>query len=388
MSSQFVAGATFRTSVIVDRALVEQFVSLSGDVNPIHVDEQVARQYGHAKPVAHGAILVAVISRLIGTQVPGPGAIWMDQQVTWLAPVHVGDEVSLEATVEHMSHGTGVMTLVMSASNQRGVRVLQGQAHVKVGVAVAEQKPGETTRVALVTGGSRGIGASIAERLGRDGWTVAVAYRGNTAAADAAVARIVAAGGTARAFLADVSDAGQVERLVGAVQDAHGSVDVLVHAATPGITPVAAGQLQISDMAPYWDVFLGGAIALVRHTAPGMSQKQFGRMIFLGTSALTGPPPAGWSPYLSAKHALWGYVRSLAQELGPQGITANMVSPGLTVTDLTGDVPVRAKEVEARRNPMRRLATPDDAAALIAFLAGREAGFINGANLPVTGGLL
>lgn len=90
--------------------------------------------------------------------------------------------------------------------------------------------------------------------------------------------------------------------------------------------------------------------------------------------------------YVAAKEALWGLTKGMAAELGPSGITTNMVSPGVTVTDLTAFVPARAKEVAARTSPMRRLATSQDTAELVAFLASTAAGFINGSNLPVTGG--
>lgn len=388
MSARFVPGTKYTVQVTIDRTLVQRFAELSGDSNAIHTDEQTARLYGHPKPVAHGAILVALISRLIGTQIPGVGAIWLDQQVEWLLPVLVGDTVSVEAVVENMSQGTGVMTLATAATNQRGDVVMQGRAHIKVGVAMANEQIGDETKVALVTGGSRGIGAAIAERLGVDGFSVVVNYLRDSVAAEATVGRIAAAGGSARALQADVGDPGHVARLLEQVQESWGPVSVLIHAATPVLESVPAVEVQRAQAEAYWRVFMGGAIELARRTAPGMSRLHFGRMVFLGTSAMTGPPPQGWSAYLSAKHALWGYVRSLAQELGPAGITANLVSPGLTITELTASVSARAKEVEARRNPRRRLATPEDSAALIAFLVRAEAGFVNGANLPVTGGLL
>ena len=124
----------------------------------------------------------------------------------------------------------------------------------------------------------------------------------------------------------------------------------------------------------------------VHAAGPGMEQRKFGRFIFLGTAALSGTPPAGWAAYVSAKSALTGLIRCAASELGRLGITVNMVSPGLTVTDLTADIPQRAKAVEAHHNPMRRLATAEDTANAISFLLSDAAGYINGVNLPVTGG--
>jgi 3-oxoacyl-[acyl-carrier protein] reductase len=384
----FKPGDTFRTELLLDRDLVQRFADFSGDTNAIHIDERAARAYGHSRPVAHGAILMAAISRLIGTEVPGAGAIWMDQQTEWLRPVFIGDQVTVEVSVEQVSPGTGVLTLATTATNQLGLRVMEGRARVKVGETIGRIREGAAARVALVTGASGGIGAAIAARLAKDGLAVAAHYRANAAAADAAVRRIREAGGTASAFRADCSNDHEVERLVSEVEHAHGPIDVVVHAATPGIEVVPAIEMRMPHVRRYLDVYLDAAMALVRSVGPGMSERGTGRLVFIGTSAMHGTPPSGWGGYLVAKHAVWGYVRSLAQELGPSGITANLVSPGLTVTELTGQVSARVKEVEARRNPMRRLASAEDTAGLVGYLAGPEGGFINGADLPVTGGLL
>jgi 3-oxoacyl-[acyl-carrier protein] reductase len=117
-----------------------------------------------------------------------------------------------------------------------------------------------------------------------------------------------------------------------------------------------------------------------------MQERRFGRLIFLGTTYLFGAPPVKLAAYVAAKQGLWGLVRCLALELGPQQITANMLSPGMTVTDLTSDIPVRMKEAEARRVPLRRLALPQDVAGAVAFLASDAGGYISGVNLPLTGG--
>ena len=127
-------------------------------------------------------------------------------------------------------------------------------------------------------------------------------------------------------------------------------------------------------------------MALVASASPGMAERKFGRFIFLGTAYTFGMPPGGLAPYVVAKGALWEFVKCAAAELGPAGITSNMVSPGMTVTDLTADVSARAKEVEARKSPMRRLATVEDTAGMVAFLASDAASYLNGVNLPLTGG--
>lgn len=161
---------------------------------------------------------------------------------------------------------------------------------------------------------------------------------------------------------------------------------MVVHCATPPLPKRAVAQLTRDDPTPYRRTSVEAAVDLVRALSPGMRERGFGRFIFVGTSAMFGLATTGWSTYLIAKHALYGLVRRLAVELGPTGITTNMISPGMMVTDLTAEVPARAKVVEAHRSPLPRLAAVDDAAELVTFLASDAAAYLNGANIPLTGG--
>ena len=388
MQQKFSVGQSYWAKLKVDASTIEGFANLSGDRNPIHTDPEEAKAYGYPRQVAHGALLVALLSKMIGAQIPGPGGVWMSQSVEWVAPVFLGDEVELVVTVEKVSTAAGVISLDTTATNQKGKIVMKGNAQVKVTERLTRPNPvaGETGRVALVTGGSRGIGAAIAHRLGTGGVAVAVNYLESQDAAEHVVQEIQCAGGSAQAFGADLGDPVATSDMIQAVIHSFGRLDVVVHGASPGIFPADVAQLSYGDVEPHLKTSLAGALTLVAGASPGMAEREFGRFIFLGTSAMLGMPPVGWAAYVAAKEALWGLIKCMATELGPAGITSNMVSPSLTVTDLTADIPARAKEVEARRSPMRRLATSQDTAELVAFLAGDTAGYINGANLPVKGG--
>jgi len=380
-------GETRRATLAVDEALIARFADLSGDHNPIHVDRAAAGAFGYPRQVAHGAILMALVSKVIGMELPGPGALWMGQTVQWLHPVFAGDSIELVVTVEALAAGADLVTLGMAAANQRGETVMKGSATVKVTDQVAARPlASAVTRTALVTVASRGIGAAIARRLAAQGIAVGVNYYKSSADADEVVRAIETGGGRAVAIGADVGDAREAPQAVARLARAFGRVDVVVHGASPPVPALGVEQLGYADAERYHRVYVGGALALVGATLPAMIEAGFGRFIVLGTSYMFGAPPPGMGAYVSAKHAVWGLVRSLSVELGRHGITANMVSPGMTVTDLTAEVPLRLKEVEARRNPMRRLATPSDAADVVAFLASDAAGYVNGQNIPVTGG--
>ena len=152
MQEQYAPGQTFTTSLKIDSSLLEGFAQLSGDFNPIHLDAEVAKAHGFPRPVAHGAILSALLSRLIGNQAPGPGALWKNQSMDWVTPVYLGDQIELSAMIDTVSTGAGVIRFTVEAVNQSGVTVMTGNAEVlmtrnltgashQAVVAVQEPKP-------------------------------------------------------------------------------------------------------------------------------------------------------------------------------------------------------------------------------------------------------
>lgn len=389
MITKFKPGMVFQEEVLLSPELVEAFAVFSGDRNPLHLVAEAALAYGYARPVAHGAIQSAVVSRLIGMKVPGPGAVWMSQSMEWLRPAFVGETLCVEAEIESLSAGAEVLSLLLRATNSKGEKVMQGTARVKMAAQLAagpENNKVQETRVALVTGASRGIGAAIAKALGASGCKVALAYRSDHAQAAQVQAEIQAAGMEASCHQVDLMGEGSGANLVRHIEKTMGRLDVIVHAATLPLPSAAAAELSLADLRSCMRIHVEAPLEMIRAAVPGMAERHFGRILFLGTSALFGTPPAKLSAYVTAKQALWGLTRCLAAELGPQQITVNMISPGMTVTELTADIPQRLKEVEARRVPLRRLAVPDDTARLAAFLAGPDSAYLTGQNIPLTGG--
>lgn len=384
--------------------MVQAFADLSGDVNPLHVDAEFAAARGYSRPVAHGLLALGAISRLIGTELPGPGALWMAEDVQFVRPVFVGDTVRASVTVEHVSAAAGVVTLRTEARLERtGETVLTGKARVGLVEARAAASPARAPdassvprpaaaagsgRVALVTGGSRGVGAAIATALAADGHAVAVHYRDREGAAAAVVAAIRAAGGEATAFGGDLGVEDGPDRLYDEVVAACGRIDVLVNSATPPIVPKALLDGVWTDVQAYLDVYVRATLRLVQRAAPGMQERRFGRVVNVLSSYAFGVPPPRLAAYVTAKSALAGLSRAMAVELGPLGITVNMLAPSVLLTEQTEGMSDRARQLHASQTPLRRLATPDDVAAAVRFLAGDQAGFVTGAVLPVAGGTI
>lgn len=240
-------------------------------------------------------------------------------------------------------------------------------------------------KVAIVTGGSRGIGAAIAERLARDGFSVAINFAGRSADADAVVQQIEQAGGRAIALQADVSDAAAVAQLFDTVESTFGGVDVLINNA--GILKLAA--IADSDDALFDSqiaVNLKGSFNALREAARRL--RTGGRIVNLSTSVV-GLKLENYGVYAATKAAVETLTAILSKELRGRSITVNAVAPGPTATDLFLDG--KSEELVqrlAKMNPMERLGTPDDIASAVAFLVGADGGWINGQVLRANGGMV
>ncbi|WP_028658771.1 SDR family NAD(P)-dependent oxidoreductase [Nocardioides insulae] len=238
---------------------------------------------------------------------------------------------------------------------------------------------------ALVTGASRGLGAVIATALAATGMPVAVNYRSSGEAADRVVARITAAGGTARAFPADVTDEASVTGLVADVETALGPIGVLVLNATGAQPQHPVRQLTWPVVSAQLDFFLRSPVLLTTAVVPGMTAGGVGRIIHVGSDVVD-KTPVGSAAYVTAKTAQLGFARMCAKELGPVGITVNTVSPGWVPVERHGEVSPEAREAYLTRVPVKRLGRPEDIAAGVVHLASVEASYVNGANLHINGG--
>jgi 3-oxoacyl-[acyl-carrier protein] reductase len=243
-------------------------------------------------------------------------------------------------------------------------------------------------KVALVTGASRGIGATVARLLASRGMAVAVNYLSSLDEADAVVASIQAAGGRALAVQGDVRDESAVLGMVEQIRAGLGEVEVLVHNALIPYAIKSFDEISWAELGGKIDQEMHAAYLVTKAVIPGMTARGYGRIVYLGT-ALSRRPRAGMIALGTSKAALTQFARYVAQEMGPRGITVNVVAPGpvdeTTMTKAALDQEHR--QHQAAQTLLGRIATPDDVARAVAFYAGDESGFITGSTAPVDGGL-
>lgn len=370
---------------------IKDFVKLTGDDNRLHIDPEFASKTKFKKPVVHGMLGASFISTIIGTKIPGDGALWFSQNLEFLLPVRVGDQLTIRAEVINKDVPTRVVELQTDIYNQHRQKVTHGVAKVKVVEQEVESMISPTPAasksrgVALVVGGSGGIGSATSIELAKAGYDVAIHYFKNSEAAEILCASVEDFDVRACTWRCDITNMDDVIAMVYGITRRLGAISVMINCSTLVTPAVKFSDLKWSDVSCHLDQQIKGAFNLTKSIVPSMEAVGYGKIINIDTKFIDAPEPNMLS-YITAKSALRGFSKSIALDLAAKGILVNMVSPSMTDTNLIADVPDRVRLVTSARTPMKRLVSPHDVAKVIVFLASDSAGFLCGETIRINGG--
>lgn len=359
------------------------FANLTGDINPLHVEESFANRSLVGGQVVHGMLAASFVSTLIGIHIPGRGALWNSFQISWRKTIRIGDSLHIDARVRAIQVATRTLDLDITGVNESTEELyFEGKARVMTMDEPRENKTsGLSGKRVLVTGASGAIGGAICKALSMAGCQLILWGRDanrlqqlkHSLGEHKASVHVVD-------LLNDLSIGIGLERLL-----TEGGVDGVVHAAAAPLNFAGIdSELNHQFLIEHLQVEVIALEIISRTLAKTI--KPGGFIIAILTQAILDAPPPKMSAYVTAKTAAWGLVRAMAVEFGPRGIRCNAVSPNMVDTPYIKNMPIRTKQVEAASNPMRRLCSAADVASAVEFLAGPNATYINGINFPVSGG--
>lgn len=368
---------------------IQKFVDLTGDDNKLHLDKEFASRTSFKNPVVHGMIGASFISTIIGTKLPGDGALWLSQSIEYLLPVRIGDRLVIKAEIIAIIESQNLIELGVEILNQYKQAVTKGICKIKL--IEIEQKAEmagieqELPKTALVIGATGGIGKATCVALARKGFDVIIHYNSKKEAALKLKSELDGLGIKTIIVQADVKDILQVKSMFENINRHLFSVTVLVNCSTCQISGNKFEKLEWQDIQNQIDVNIMGSFFLMKEVLPIMVKQKYGKIINLTTLAVDSPN-SEWLGYITAKSALEGFSKSLASEFAPKGVRINLVSPGMTETDLILNIPEKAKLIAGASTPLRRIALPEDVANAICFLATKESDFLAGETIRVNGG--
>lgn len=368
---------------------IDKFVDLTGDDNRLHVDSDYASKTSFKKPVAHGMLSASFISTIIGTKIPGDGALWFSQSLEFHLPVRIGDHITIKAEVIKKTSRTNSIELSTDIFNQNKEKVTSGIAKVKIIEQLVSKKDIKLNfsekNTALVIGGTGGIGKATCLQLARDGFKVAIHYNKNIDEAKKIKKKIIEMKGEAIIVSADITNINETEILITDVIRKFKKISVLANCSTSHLPNIDFNSLEWNDIKVQLDINILGTFNLLKNVIPNMIENNYGKIINITTQA-TEKTTSEWSHYITAKSALNGFSKALALELAPKGIRINLVSPGMTNTDLVANLPEKTRLLSAAQTPLRRIANPEDIANAISFLASNKSDYLTGETIRVNGG--
>jgi 3-oxoacyl-[acyl-carrier protein] reductase len=370
----------------ITEADIDKFVNLTGDDNKLHVDKEYASKTSFKKPVAHGMLSASFISTIIGTKLPGDGALWYSQTLEFLLPVRVNDELTIIAEVLNKNDRLNSVELKTEIFNQDFQKVISGKAQVKITEQqeeVRKDKQMNKNKIILVLGATGGIGSAVSRALDELGYSIAIHYFNNYDKAKLLESQLK---NKSCIIKGDVTNENSALEIVENVVRKLGNIDIFINCTAVDIKNTKIENVTWDDISRHLDVNIKTNLLFVKLLYKKMADSNRGKFIFITSQVTENLPPANWMAYNTAKYALNGFAKSLAVELAQYGINVNLVSPGMTQTDLISNIPEKNRLLISAKIPLKRLAEPVDVANVVSFLVSEKSNYITGETIRVNGG--
>jgi 3-oxoacyl-[acyl-carrier protein] reductase len=371
---------------------INKFVDLSGDDNRLHTDPKFAATTEFKTPVVHGMIGMSFISTLIGTKLPGDGALWYYHEIEFLLPVRIEDTIIARAIVTKKNDVEQIIELDIKIFNQFKQIVTKGVCKVKVANPVelnteeVFDQVGQKT--AVLIGASGGIGSATAKKFYKQGYNVVITYNKNIKKGEELKKFLEdSENGNGQIKLAkcDITSEKSVIELMELCKRFFGQIDTIVSFASGKFMKTDFTLVTSHDLLEHFNINVCSALNITQSFLEVMRKNFISSFIFI-TSESVDKPLLGFMSYITGKSALEGFARSAALELARFKVRVNLVSPSMVDTDLTADIPIKAKLLTKATTPIGRLAKPEDVANAIYFLASEDGAYMTGETIRVVGG--
>lgn len=359
---------------------INTFSKLTGDFNPLHIDPNYAESTPAGGLVVHGMLVASFISTLIGMHLPGFGALWNYFQIEWIKIIRVGDTIEFNAEVTKVQSNINIVELIIT-----GVKKHQNETYFKASARVTIMNKKKNKMVVpqsiLLTGANGAVGKVICHKLVKQGFNV-VGWGRNKDRLNALQTEL---GEEAFSYdIIDLQDKVSIDDKLKKLKN-RVKIDGIVHAAAAPINFVSVDDsANMNELNYHWQIDVLSFLQIVQSLLPTMENG--GSIVAILSQAVFDQPPKKLSAYVAAKSACLALIKSFATEWGHKGIRSNAVSPNIMNTPYSAGMPFRSKQVEEAINPLRRLCQPEDVAEIVVFLLSPQSSYINGANIPVTGG--
>lgn len=383
-------GISAEISHVVTEHEIIEFAKLSGDNNLLHTSPEFAAQMSRSGVVAHGVLTMSLISRIIGTRLPGNGALWLGQTTQFTGSVHVGDRLTGRVEVAKIYGKDQLIDVETTVINQSNETVLRGIGRVKLPATQVEPNPKSSsvdqTYPILILGGSSAVGLAVTKHLASKGFDVTSTFSSHPDDLEKLITNANLAGQSARTVHLDLRSKLSFLKKMAELTSSGITPLGLVNCLATEPSNELAVAIDPDGFGPKV-VFESEAIMTGTHLLlDEMRKQQFGRIINIGSSARTASPEPGWLSYIASKQAAFSVVRSLAVELGTFGITANSVAPGLLGTGMTNGISERIVNRAKVQTPTGRLPSLESVCSTVEYLLSPNASDVNGQEIVVDGG--